>query len=157
MIDKSLYDEFSFECKNAFGFLVTDYSFSGPEIETINNHPIKVSYFKKDIAIQCGLDVRDEGEDVRIIRLLNGNKPNVWRVNKRGEVVAEYLSALLRCKGVRDFKYEEPHDSENLTKRQRSFRKGLLGDARLLRKYGQEILDGFAKTFENYHESGDNF
>ena len=150
-------DEFLAECSHSLGFLKDEYGFSGPEVEDHYPSDMVVSYTKREIAIECNLDVRDEDAYIRIARLENGRIPDVWRVNKKGEVVSEYLHTLLRHQGVRDMKYDEPKDEENLSRRQRSFRKLIAGDVRLLRKYGQSILDGSASIFESYDAPGDQF
>ena len=99
---------------------------------------------------------RDEMITFRIARLENGRIPDVWQVNDRGEVVNEDLIGLILYRGIRDIKNHQPPDVRNLSRRQASFQKSLANDVRMLRKYGQDILDGSAKIFEGL-KKGDLF
>lgn len=156
MVDTNkIKDEFLVECSIVLEFLITEYGFEGPEIDDRYPAYVAVSYQKREIAINCSLDVRDEMISFRILRLIEGKKPNAWKVNEKGRVVAGYLTDLLIHRGVREFMIENLQDSSGLSKRQASFRKVLLSQTRLLKKYGQDILNGSASIFENYSEHVD--
>jgi hypothetical protein len=147
-------DEFLNMSKSILNFLVTEYGFIGPEIDTNSANSITIIYRKKQIAIECGLDVRDEMISIRIIRLQNGNIPDVWRMNKQGIIVKEYLHALLKHRGVHDFKFSKPPVLPGISKRENIFRSSLLTEVYWLKTYA---LEGSASIFEGFSEPGDNF
>jgi hypothetical protein len=149
--------EFLYECNLVLNFLITDYGFSGPVITEESNVNMVIHYLKLEIAVEVDLDKRDEDTSVRIVRLDKGKIPDVWRMNKKGKIVKEYLHALLKHRGVKDFKYEMPILPNTLSKREKEFRRSLFTEGYWLKRYGQDILEGSAKIFDGYNEPGDRF
>jgi hypothetical protein len=138
------------------GFLITDYGFSDPISEKDNN-TLTIYLKKREIAIEVYLDERDEMISFRIICLDDGKIPDCYRMNRKGKVVKEYLSALLKHRGVKDLSFNEPTVISDLSKRENEFRRSLLIETYWLKKYGQDILEGSAKIFDGYNEPGDRF
>jgi hypothetical protein len=156
MIQQSIRSEFLNECNLAFKFLINDFGFSEPILEEGKN-TLSVYYFKREIAIEVDLDQRDEVASIRIVHLENGQVPDVWRMNKKGEIVKEYYTALLEYHGIRDYNFEKPPPLDNISKREKNIRDILFAGAYWLKKYGQDILEGSSKIFEGYNEPGDRF
>jgi hypothetical protein len=146
-------DYFIIECDRSFGFLVAEYGFSAPSVETEPGVVI-VSFYKGEIAVECVLDKRDEDASVMIVHLVDGKKPPVYRVNEKRQVVREYLSMLLTLRGVKEITYEEPEGYRKMPRAQALFRKSLTGDARLLREHGGDILAGSAAIFDQAYPNG---
>lgn len=150
--EPTLRDDFLEECEYAMGFLATEYGFKGTEIEDDPPHTVWSSYYKGEIAIECSLDIRDEMISVRVVLLDGGRKPEAWKVNGAGQVVRGYLTALLIRRGVRESMSKDIPGIDRLTKRRALFRQTLVSDARLLKKYGQDILAGSGQIFEGYRQ-----
>jgi hypothetical protein len=149
----SVLDYFMAECERALGFLVVEHGFSGPSVET-EPGVVTVSFYKGEIAVECILEKREEFAYVAVVRLVDGKKPPVYRVNSKRQVVREYLSQLLTLRGVKDIRYEEPEGYRKMPSVQALFRKSLSGDARLLREQGADILAGSAAIFDQAYPNG---
>ncbi len=138
------------ECKQILGFLTDEYGFSIPILEHgMIPNVYKVTFYKKEIAIECSYDLRDKGDSFYIVKLTNDRKPDVFR--KDGEIVRQHLSALLIAGGIRDISFEDKKKELGTAKNDEELfhlRKSLLGHARLLKLYGQDILAGSARIFE---------
>ncbi len=143
--------DFLEECYSAFGFLIDDYGFTKSEVK-VDKGLVYILFFKKEIAVECILDEREDNVSVKIIRLENGKKPDVYKKNDSGKVVREYLTQLLIRRGIRDLKFEETEDMSRLSKRRANYRKSLAGYARLLREYAQDVLDGSSEIFDETKE-----
>jgi hypothetical protein len=142
-------DEFIAECKNVMGFLVTKHGFSGPEIVK-NPWGASVTYFKRDIGIECSLDGRDEMISVYLVRLENGKMPEIdyFRhpigfVNNKGEVVQERLGILIRNRQA-----DITVDAHGISKRRADFRRSLLIEKHILTEHGKSVLAGSADIFK---------
>jgi hypothetical protein len=138
--------EFVAECANTLGFLVKDWGFSHPEIDICSN-VVSVTFYKKEIAIECILDKREGDISVKVVKLQKGKKPDVYRKNAKGNLVREYLTQLLIRKGIRDISFPDPGDLQQLARRRANYRRELFGYARMLQRYGEDILEGSAKVF----------
>ncbi len=136
----NIYNMFLAECDYALRFLIEDYEFAGPSYELDEKYNlITVTYYKKEIAIECIYEERDDDVSVRIVRLENGVKPD--------ELCRKYLTKLLLQRGIRDLKFSSLNDN-SLSDQQADMRKALCGYARLLREYGKDILSGSAEIFK---------
>ena len=142
-------DEFLAECKNVMDFLVTEHGFSGPEIVK-NPWGASVTYFKRDIGIECSLDDRDEMISVYLVRLENGKMPEIdyFRhpigfVNNKGEVVQERLGILIRNRQA-----DITVDAHGISKRRADFRRSLLIEKHILTEHGKSVLAGSADIFK---------
>ncbi len=137
------------ECVDALGFLTEEYGFSKPEVIIDQKiYFIFVTFYKQKLAIECSYDLRDEDTSIRVEKLENGKKPDCWRINKKGEVCSEYLPELLIARGVRDLKFDPIESFSNLPKYQAEMKQSLLRDARILKKYGQDILNDSLEIFK---------
>jgi len=147
------------ECKNSLGFLTNEYGFSAPEAILHKEVALfDTIFYKRKVAVECTYDIRDKMPSLYIVKLEAGKKPDCYRVNKKGEVVREYLTALLMARGVRDLKLDIQINDQNLPQQQIDLREYLLGNAKLLRLYGKDILNDSTDIF-NYisPDKGDRF
>jgi hypothetical protein len=141
-------DEFITECNTVMGFLVTAHGFTGPEVE-MGPFDIRALFSKRDIGVECIYDTREDFAGVYIVLLDNGKKPKHGFVDyDSGKRIREYLSEALLSRGVINSKYEDVPDLSNLSERQAYCRKVLLMNARLLREYAKDILDGSPEIFK---------
>jgi uncharacterized protein YutE (UPF0331/DUF86 family) len=134
--------EFLEECKQALGFLVRDYGFSGPEVKLESPGLASVVYRKGLVGVECTYEERDDDISVRIIRLHKGEPPKAYRKNASGLVVREYLTHLLLQRGIRDLGFPNPPAESGLPPHIMRYRRALQGYARLLRTYAQDVLIG---------------
>jgi len=142
------YKRFLVECNNALGFLTRDYGFSQPTIEIDPKaNFLYITFFKSEIAIECIYDEREDVVELKIVKLINGEKPDIYRVNDKGDVYREHLTEILMHRGIRDLKFESPTNDRHLPRQQAYFRKALFGYARLLTKYCPDILNGSSQLF----------
>lgn len=145
------------ECKKAFRFLVDEYQFL--KSETVNKENIfEVIFRKNNLAIECSYDVRDSITSIYIVKMDNGKRPDCYRVNKKGEVVREHLSIILRSQGVNPSNLKVESYSKSLSDPRLSLRKYLENEAFILRTYGEKILNGSTEVFnELIPDNGDQF
>ena len=122
-------------CDAAFGFLVRECGFSGPEIDTSQPGIVLVRYKKERVGVECVFEERDDDVAVKIIRLESGQAPSGYRRDDDGAVIREYLTRLLLRRGIRDL---------GLTTAQRAAThlEALEGYARLLRDYAPDVIEG---------------
>lgn len=139
---KSPYNDFLVECERAFAFLVREYGFVGPEVDSLAPGLLFVIYRKGQVGIECAFEERDNDVSVRIIRLKNGNRPTAYRKDNTGIVVREYLTQLLLKRGIRDLGFAEPAVENGMSRERTMYRKALEGYARMLRDYAQDVLAG---------------
>jgi hypothetical protein len=139
--------EFKNECEDVFSFLLTKHQFSGPTIDAYPNQ-IVITYLKREVAIECLYDERDDDVTLKIVRLIDGKVPSAYRLTDDGVLVREYLTKLLIGKGIRDINFQEAVIArKNKRDRKEILRKELEGFARLLQLYGTSVLEGSAEIF----------
>ena len=141
-------DEHAFisECVRALGFLIDEYGFTKPEIHSYPNL-IAVFFCKDEVAIECDYDMREQDITVRISRLVNGQVPKTYRKDDQGAVVRASLMYLLRQRGVHDFDFPPRERVDGISEQQAEYRRELNGYASILKKYGEDILEGSAAIF----------
>ena len=136
------------ESLDAFSFLVKDYGFAGPLVQEEDRiRFLFVTYCKGQIGVECIWDGREDDVCVKIVRLVDGLRPTVYRADEAGKVWREHLTQILMHQGIRDIRFDALEDS-GLSGQQALFRRALLGYARLLRLYGGDILDGAARSLD---------
>jgi hypothetical protein len=131
-------------------FLASEYGFSPAEIEETPHVSLHVTYYKDAVAVDCGMDARDKYLSIRILKLSSGKKPEHWRLNEQGELVAEYLRELLRKRVAKPL--PDIPMSKDISKNQMEFRQTVGRDAWLLKEYGKDILSGSADIICNYRD-----
>ena len=148
---KVLWEEF---CRE-FGFLTKDYDFSEPDIEIRwSGGVVSFRFYKKEIAVECCFEEREDSVEVLIIRLEDGKVPeDVVYVNDKGETVRMYLVELLAARGVEGFGFNQVVVNSELSKQRLEYRKDLLGEAQLLKKHAKDLLEGSSKIFDEYMNS----
>jgi len=137
LIPDALAQEFLEICQETMGFLKS-YGFSKGRL-TVDPavHQVTVRFHGKTLVIECIWDVRDEGLQVKVARLEEGNPPTDFAVDSRGRRVRDDLLAILMRKGVRGFGYRKLPKG---VKPPQLWRSILEDDARLLQQDGQAIL-----------------
>ena len=146
--ERLVLQDFEAECERAFGFLLSEYKFSGPEIDISIVNVTKLIYFSSKIAIECILDTRDQDVSVKVAKLQSGKLPKYYNKDEQGNIVRDYLTQLLLRQGVRDFRFDDPIEDSSISERQKQYRKALNGYARLLRNYCQSSLRGTTDLFD---------
>jgi len=140
-------NEFINECHNAFDFLTSEYGFSAAKIEDTPHVSLHVTYYKDAVAVDCSMDARDKYLSIRILKLSDGKKPEHWRVDECGELVAEYLLELLQKRVTKPL--PDIPMSKDISKNQMEFRQSLGHNAWLLKEYGKDILSGTLRLVKN--------
>ncbi|MBI5396097.1 MAG: hypothetical protein HZA91_12445 [Verrucomicrobia bacterium] len=135
-------NDFVAECKRAFAFLVQEHGFAGPEVDVSTPGLVFATYQKGTVGIECMFEQRDDDASVKVIRLISGNRPTVYRKDDAGVVVREYLTELLLHRGVSDISFPQPAVENGLSQRRAKYRRRLEGSARMLRNYAQDVLGG---------------
>jgi len=137
------------ECQRTLGFLSSQFSFS-EAMPFRHDNVLEIVFLKSSVAIECIYDARDVDLELYVSRLINGKRPNVFRVDeKTGRVVRERLTALLEAQGIRDIKFDPlPGDPMKIGEQEYT-RRALEAYARLLRAHGGSVLSGRDDIFEN--------
>jgi hypothetical protein len=88
--------------KRQFSFLSDLYGFEGPHVvEDKKTGFVTVYYQKKNLAIECIFDPREDDIDCKIAKIINGKIPEHFAVDSNGNLVRAGLARLLRDKGIR--------------------------------------------------------
>lgn len=89
--------------KKLFFFLVDSHGFDGPYIEKVAKTGfVTVFFLRKNLAVECIFDPREEDIDCKIAKVENGEIANEYSVDSNGILVRQGLAKLLRDRGVRD-------------------------------------------------------
>lgn len=138
-MDKNLPKLFFDTVQDKCAFLVTEYGYRGPysNLDSKDSYVFLVWYTRTNLAIEFHLEVRDEDIGCYIARLVNGERPDGWLMNDRGEQIRIRLSQWVRSvsnqKGI--FTKVTGLSLEERIPIQ-------IGDyVRLLQKYGQVFLE----------------
>ena len=144
-MDYDLANYFFEEASKAFAFLVDEYSFAAPQIESNENIDFTiVTFLGKHLAIECILDQREDDIDCKVARVINGKKTSHYSVDENRVRVREGLYSLLRRQGVRDRLFRRV---QGLELRERI--KVTLSDfAEMLRQHGNAILSDSAMALD---------
>ena len=73
--------------RDAFDFLVAEFGFSPPVEDHVGSIVYKLSYRRKNIAIEPVVDRKDTAVEVAIVRLENGVRPDTWKIDSKGQLV----------------------------------------------------------------------
>ena len=88
-----------------FEFLTRCHGFTGPHIEGQESFVLKVYYTAQNLAIELVHDGTEDDVTCFISKLTDGRKTSHYRRNGRGDLVREYLSELIRNRGIRENPY----------------------------------------------------
>jgi hypothetical protein len=127
------------ECSKAFSFLVTDYGFKPPTLQTDDlTDFVTVTFMGTNLALECVFDEREAWVEFKVAQVMQGVKARDYAVDQNGNRVRDNLFLMLQRRGVRDFGLK----SRGLAKRAipEMFRIKLNTYASLLRQYGKDIL-----------------
>jgi hypothetical protein len=137
-MEQQLAKHFFEEASKAFAFLVNEHSFAAPQFtidERIN--AASVSFFGKNLAIECILDEREGDIDCKVAYIIEGKRTQHYAVDETGARVREGLASLLRRRGVRERLFQPVGDLEL----REQIRVTLHDFASMLKRHGQEVLN----------------
>ena len=124
------------EVSKRFSFLVDEFGFCLPllEIDETINFAFAV-FLGKNLSIEFILDERESDVTCKIGRVINGKRTDRYEVDDQGELVRDYLSNMLRRRGI-----PTGFTSVKGLSLLQMIPVTLTDFERLLRKYGSDIL-----------------
>lgn len=126
------------EARTQFAFLVRDFQFLGPHVETGRAY-MALDYTGRDLGVRVEFDVREESIDVLLVRLRDGAWP------KRDEGVWVHLDRIARARGAlaEGGVFRLPQSDAELNRR-------IAEEARILRQAAADIIEGRAEKLDQF-------
>lgn len=127
--------------RNAFRFLLTEFGFAGPRIES-GPASISLAYVNGRTGLRVELDVREQVVDVVLVRLTDGTWP------PRSQLGWVYLDRVARSRGIalQSGVFRYPQTQDEITDR-------VLEEARVLRALADELLLGDGEQIDRIRVS----
>lgn len=137
-MNRELIKFFFDEASKAFAFLVNEHYFGAAQMDVDRKiNFATVTFLGRNLAIECIIDEREGDVTCKIARVIDGRKTAYYSVDDKGTRVREALSSILKRRDVRGRLLTSVGGLD--------FREQIkitLADfARMLREYGQQILD----------------
>jgi hypothetical protein len=126
------------QARETFGFLVRDFDFIGPHVET-GRAFIALEYTGRHIGVSVELDAREEKVDVALVRLVDG----VWPPRYRPGWVYVDRIAMTRGIPMQGGTFTLPQSEQQINAR-------LAEEASILRSVADEVLVGDGSQLEKF-------
>jgi hypothetical protein len=85
-MDNLSVSDFDSTVREVFGFLCRDHKFGEPTIDNSSLWMVR-SYRAHRIAVEISFDQRDRAIEVALVSLIEGNRPNGWKIDTSGRQV----------------------------------------------------------------------
>jgi len=126
------------QARDAFDYLVRDFDFLGPHVETGRAY-LSLAYTGRHVGVRVEFDAREETVDVVLARLIDGTWPERF---ERGWVHADSI-AKVRGVPLEGGVFRLPQSEDDINRR-------IAEEARVLRQAARDILEGDGSQLEQF-------
>lgn len=144
-MNSELLETFRSQAEELFLFLSYEHGFTGPQLTIDERLSLTTITFKKrNLAVQLIFDERGEDIDCKVARVISGRVTECYARDETGALVRESIVSILSRKGVRSRLFTNV-SGISLGKR---ILITLEDFARMLREYGEDILNDSPSVFD---------